>query len=79
VGAFCATLSPMATLTIREYEHLAALSGGTLQCGQELAVASQSISISGGSLQGAALNIRTRHVRVRPNISECAPVTKSLL
>jgi hypothetical protein len=61
----------MATLSIREYEHLAALSGGTLQVGQELANTSQAVAISAGSLQSVAFNIRTRHIRVHTD-AQCS-------
>jgi len=61
----------MATLSIREYEHLAALSGGTLQVGQEPAVASQSVSITAGSVPSAAFNVRTKHIRVHTD-AQCS-------
>lgn len=54
----------MATLSIREYEHINVVSGGIVPVAQEPAVTKQTVAIGGGSLQSAAFNERTRFVRL---------------
>ena len=55
----------MAIVAIREYEHIAAGPNGIAPMGQEPALASQSVTIGGGSVQSATLHPRTRFVRLQ--------------
>lgn len=57
----------MATLSIREYEHLVTGANGVGPMGLEPAIAVQSVAIGAGSNQSAAFNIRTRFVRLCPD------------
>jgi hypothetical protein len=59
----------MAVLSIREYYHMPAISHGTLPAGQEPANTSQTVAIGGTSVQSAALNIRTRFVRLNCDVA----------
>lgn len=59
----------MARLSIREYEHISAVSRGIVPVGEEPAVASQSLTISGTSAASAVFNVRTRFVRVHTDVN----------
>lgn len=59
----------MATMTIREYEHLCAVPGGPLPVGKEPAIAVQRVNITGGSLQSAPFQERTHFVRLHVDTS----------
>lgn len=59
----------MAKLYIREYVKLAVDDmGKTVQAGQEPAVASQVVTISGSSAQSVAFNTRTKFVRLHTDV-----------
>jgi hypothetical protein len=58
----------MARLSIREYEHISAVTRGIVPVGEEPAVASQTLTISGSSIASAAFNIRTRFVRIHTDM-----------
>lgn len=61
----------MARLSIREYEHISAVSRGIVPVGEEPAITQQVLSISGSSAASAAFNIRTRFVRVHTDVACC--------
>lgn len=54
----------MATLSIREYEHIAHVANGTVPVGIEPAIATQTVAIGGSSVPSAAFNVRTKFVRL---------------
>lgn len=59
----------MARLSIREYEHISAVARGIVPVGEEPAVGSQNLTISGASTPSAIFNIRTRFVRVHTDVN----------
>lgn len=59
----------MAVCTIREYEHVAAISNGVLQVGQEPALATQKLSVTGTTQQSAAFSSRTKFIRVHTDVA----------
>jgi len=59
----------MARLSIREYEHISAVSRGIVPVGEEPAVANQTLTIGGGSLPSNAFNIKTRFVRIHTDVN----------
>lgn len=59
----------MARLSIREYEQISAVARGIVPVGEEPAIASQSLTISGSSGASAAFQQRTRFVRVHTDIN----------
>ena len=61
----------MARLSIREYEHISAVSRGIVPVGEEPAINQQVITISGTSAQSAAFGVRTRFVRVHTDVACC--------
>jgi hypothetical protein len=54
----------MARLSIREYEHISAVSRGIVPVGEEPAIANQVIFITGASQASASFQERTRFVRI---------------
>lgn len=54
----------MAVLYISEYDNVARDNIGTVQAGQEPAIATQTVAISGGSTQSSAFNANTKFVRI---------------
>ena len=61
----------MARLSVREYEHISAVSRGIVPVGEEPAITQQVITISGSSAQSAAFDVRTRFVRVHTDVACC--------
>src|SRR5262245_66155608 len=59
----------MALLSIREYEHISAVSRGIVPVGEEPAIVDQSLSITGASSPSAAFNVRTRFVRLHTDVN----------
>jgi hypothetical protein len=59
----------VARLSIREYEHISAVARGIVPVGEEPAVASQTLTISGVSNPSAAFNARTRFVRIHTDVN----------
>lgn len=59
----------MARLSIREYEHISAVARGIVPVGEEPAIASQSLTISGASNPSTAFNTRTRFVRIHTDVN----------
>lgn len=59
----------MPRLSIREYEHISAVTRGIVPVGEEPAVANQTLTIAGASAPSAAFNIRTRFVRIHTDVN----------
>lgn len=59
----------MAVVTIREYEHVTAVSNGVVQVGQEPALAVQKLSVNETSQLASAFNVRTRFIRVHTDVA----------
>jgi len=59
----------MARISIREYEHISAVSRGIVPVGEEPAIANQTFTISGASAASATFNTRTRFVRIHTDIN----------
>ena len=71
VGRVSAILlvSFMARISIREYEHISAVTRGIVPVGEEPAVASQTFTITGATQSSSAFNIRTRFVRIHTDVN----------
>jgi len=59
----------MAVCTIRQYEHVASVSNGVVQVGQEPALATQKMSVTGSSQQSDAFGARCRFIRVHTDVA----------
>lgn len=59
----------MPRLSIREYQHISAVARGIVPVGEEPAVASQSLTISGAPAISAAFDVKTKFVRIHTDVN----------